>query len=172
MYKRSATTLGHLWPWHPGRCSRALLFITLVLLLSGCSKSQDDARKGNQDQLKEKTPSATASQETKEKGKPPTAATEGEATLTLAPLSENTFGVDLNNKAPVRLVQFTLNGITDAQVRTTSRTQGFVAKFTKDNAKVTILSPTGTAIPPGSGFIVEMSCDAGTATLSEVKIAK
>ena len=102
----------------------------------------------------------------------PTAAGSEEATITLAKTAQNTFGIDLKNSAPVRLVQFTLNGIEDAQIRSTARTEGFLIKFTKENSKVTILSASGNTIAPGSGFIAEMSCDAPTATLSDIKIAK
>jgi adenine deaminase len=154
------------------RYSTPLIILCLVFVAPGCKKSQDESMKGKEDKSTGKTLQDATKQESKEKVQLPTAAESEEATLTLVNISKNTFGIDLKNSAPVRLIQFTVNGIEDAQVRSTKRTDGFLIKFTKDNKKVTILSPSGNTIAPGSGFIVEMSCDAATATLSEIKIAK
>lgn len=152
--------------------STLLIILSLVFIALGCSKSQDESTTGNKEQSTANTLDDATRQKAKEKLQLPTAADSKEATLTLANISQNTFGIELQNSAPVRLVQFTINGIKDAQVRSTARTDGFLIKFTKDNTKVTILSPSGNTIAPGSGFIVEMSCDAPTATLSDIKIAK
>jgi hypothetical protein len=152
--------------------STPLIILCLIFVAPGCKKSQDESMKGKEEKSTEKTLQDTTKQETKEQLQLPTAVESEEATLTLVNISQNTFGIDLKNSAPVRLIQFTLNGIEDAQVRSTARTDGFLIKFTKDNKKVTILSPSGNTIAPGSGFVVEMSCDAAAATLSEIKIAK
>jgi len=157
------------WPVHP---SIALLILCLVFLAPGCNKSQDESITGKEEKRTEKTLDTPARKKAKEKMNLPTAAGSEEATITLANISQNTFGIELKNSAPVRLVQFTVNGVKDAQVRSTSRTDGFLIKFTKENTKVTILSPSGNTIAPGSGYIVEMICDAPTATLSDIKIAK
>jgi len=152
--------------------SLPLLILCLVFVAPGCNKSQDESVTGKEEKSTEKTLDTPARQKAKEKITPPTAAGSEEATITLANTAQNTFGIELKNSAPVRLVQFTLNGIEDAQIRSTARTEGFLIKFTKENSKVTILSPSGNTIAPGSGFIAEMSCDAPTATLSDIKIAK
>ena len=153
-------------------CSTPLLILSLVFLAPGCNTSQEESITGQGEISTEKKIDDATRQKAKEKLHLPTAAESEEATLTIANISQNTFGIELKNTAPVRLVQFTVNGIQDAQIRSTARTDGFLIKFTKDNTKVTILSPSGKTIAPGSGFIVEMSCDAPTATLSDIKIAK
>jgi len=152
--------------------STPLIILCLVFVAPGCNKSQDESITGKAEKGTEKTVDNPTRQKAKEKMNLPTAAGSEEATITLANIAQNTFGIELKNSAPVRLVQFTVNGIKDAQVRSTARTDGFLIKFTKENTKVTILSPSGNTIAPGSGFIVEMSCDAPTATLSDIKIAK
>jgi hypothetical protein len=152
--------------------STPLIILCLVFVAPGCNKSQDESITGQEEKSTEKPLGDSTKRKAKEKLHLPTGAGSEEATITLANISQNTFGIELKNSAPVRLVQFTVNGIKDAQIRSTSRTDGFLIKFTKENTKVTILSPSGNTIAPGSGFIVEMSCDAPTATLSDIKIAK
>ena len=152
--------------------STPLIIFCLIFVAPGCNKSQDESVTGQEAISTEKTRDDPTSQKAQEKLNLPTAVESEEATLTIANISQNTFGIELKNSAPVRLVQFTVDGIEDAQVRSTARTDGFLIKFTKDNTKVTILSPSGKTIAPGSGFIVEMSCDTPTATLSDIKIAK
>jgi hypothetical protein len=157
---------------HRAFYSTPLIILCLLVVAPGCNKSQDESLTGQEEKSTEKTLDNTTKQKAKEKLQLPTAVQGEEATLTLTNIAKNTFGIELKNTAPVRLVQFTVNGIEDAQVRSTARTDGFLIKFTKDNKKVTILSPSGNTIAPGSGLIVEMSCDAPTATLSDIKIAK
>jgi hypothetical protein len=157
---------------HRAFYSTPLIILCLIIAAPGCNKSQDESITGKEGKSTQKTRGDATKEKVKEKLQLPTAVQGEEATLTLTDISKNTFGIELNNSAPVRLVQFTVNGIKDAQVRSTARTDGFLIKFTKDNTKVTILSPSGNTIAPGSGFIVEMSCDAPTATLSDIKIAK
>ena len=157
---------------HRAYYSTLLIILCLLLVAPGCNKSQDESVMEKEKKSIEKKGAPATQRKAREKLQLPTAVKGEEATLTLTNISENSFGVELKNSAPVRLVQFSINGIEDAKVRSTARTEGFLIKFTKDNAKVTILSPSGNTIAPGAGFIVEISCDAPTATLSDIKIAK
>jgi len=157
---------------HRAFYATTLIILCLAFLAPGCKKSQDEPTKGKEEKSTEKTVQDATKQESKKKVQLPTAVAGEEAILTLVTISQNAFGVELKNTVPVRLIQFTVNGIEEAQVRPTARTEGFLTKFIKENRKVTILSPSGNTIAPGSGFIVELGCDAATATLSEIKIAK
>ena len=95
-----------------------------------------------------------------------------DAILKLVEVRENMCGIDLKNTVSVRGVQFTLEGVTIAEVRTTSRSEGFFASFNKENGKVIMASLSGDEIPPGKGSIAEIVCEkSGAAHLSEVKIA-
>ena len=95
-----------------------------------------------------------------------------DAMLQLVEARENMFGIDLKNNVSVRGVQFTLEGVTITEVRTTSRSKGFFASFNKDNGKVIMASLSGDEIHPGEGSIAEVVGDkSGAAHLSEVKIA-
>ena len=67
----------------------------------------------------------------KEKETTPKAQDEKKATLTVTQGPTNTIGIDLVNKVPVRGVQFTMNGVAMTEVRTTPRTEGFLAKFSE-----------------------------------------
>ena len=95
-----------------------------------------------------------------------------DAILNLVEVRENMFGIDLKNTVSVRGMQFTLEGVTITEVRTTNRSEGFFASFNKENGKVIMASLSGDEIPPGKGLIAEIVCDtSGSARLTEVKIA-
>lgn len=149
-----------------------LIILYLVFAAPGCKKSQDEPVGVKEGKSTAKTAGAAPGQDRKEKTELPTAVEGEEAVLTLVSISQNIFGLDLKNSTPVRLVQCTINGIEQATVRSTSRTESFLIKFTIDNKKLTILSPSGNTIPPGSGIIAEITCDSAAATISEIKIAK
>lgn len=96
-----------------------------------------------------------------------------DAILKLVEVSGNILGIDLTNNVPVRGVQFTLEGVKITEIRTTSRTEGFLASFNEDNGKVILASLSGGEIPTGKGLIAEILCDnGGSASLSEIKIVK
>lgn len=91
--------------------------------------------------------------------------------LKLVEIREQVSGVALTNPRPVRGVQFTVRGAAIAEVRTTDRSEGFLASFNQDNGRVIVTSLSGDEIPPGAGFIAEIVCDkSGAARLSEVKV--
>jgi hypothetical protein len=95
-----------------------------------------------------------------------------DAILNLVEVRENMFGIDLKNTVSVRGMQFTLEGVTITEVRTTNRSEGFFASFNKENGKVIMASLSGDELPPGKGLIAEVVCDkSGAARLSEIKIA-
>ncbi len=113
----------------------------------------------------------------KEKGKKkhqvPMIVESEEATLKIVNVSKNTVGIDLANKAPIRIVQFIIKGVEEVAVRPTSRTKGFLMKYVKENKKVIILSPSDRTIAPGTGLIAEIIYDkGGSASLSGIKIVK
>lgn len=79
--------------------------------------------------------------------------------------------VELRNDIPVRALQFTLTGVKITEVRTTSRTKGFLAKFNEQNGKVIILSTAAEEIAPGKGVVAEIACDKpASAKLADVNI--
>jgi len=135
MFKKCFTFIPFLTLQHRVCSATTLIILCLFFLAPGCTKSRDESMKGKEEKSTEKTLHNATQRESKEKLQLPTAAADEEASLTLVTVSQNTFGVELKNSAPVRLVQFSVNGIEDAQVRSTARTEGFLTKFTKDNKK-------------------------------------
>jgi hypothetical protein len=96
---------------------------------------------------------------------------EGETNLTLTKGSGSGVDLELSNDIAVRGVQFTLDGAKPSEIRTTSRTEGFFAKFNEKNGMVVLVSLSGKKISPGKGPIAEIVCDkAGSARLSNVKV--
>ena len=81
---------------------------------------------------------------------------EKKATLTLKPGEKNTFGVDLKNSIPVRGIQFTLSGLKMTEVRTASRTAGFLAKFNEETGIVILVSTAADEIAPGKGPVLKI----------------
>jgi hypothetical protein len=143
---------------------RKVYLIPLILCLSlagfSCKKSQEEPKKKVEKKVEKKSQAAT-----REESK--------ESTLGIVDVAENTVGIDLTNSVPVRGVQFTINGVKPTEVRTTSRTKGFMTDYNEKNGKVIMVSLSGNTITPGTGIIAEIICDkGGSASLSEVKIAK
>ncbi len=95
----------------------------------------------------------------------------GETTLTLAKGGPgNEVNLDLKNDVPVRGVQFTINGASPLEVRTTSRTEGFFTQY--KNGTVIMMSVSGKTIAPGTGPIAEVICsNADSASLSKITIS-
>ena len=81
---------------------------------------------------------------------------EKKATLTLKPDEKNTFGIDLKNSIPVRGIQFTLSGLKMTEVRTASRTAGFLAKFNEETGIVILVSTAADEIAPGKGPVLKI----------------
>lgn len=81
---------------------------------------------------------------------------EKKATLTLKPDEKNTFGIDLKNSIPVRGIQFTVNGLKMTEVRTASRTAGFLAKFNEETGIVILVSTAADEIAPGKGAVLKI----------------
>jgi len=102
----------------------------------------------------------------------PTPWGEGEKNLTLAPKgSGNIVNIELSNDVHVRGVQFTLNGANSTSIRTTSRTEGFLARVNEKNGKVVLVSLSGKKIEPGEGPIAEIVCNnPDSAVISNKKI--
>ena len=78
------------------------------------------------------------------------------STLTLIAGTGDTASVNLVNEVPVVAVQFKLNGAKLADVRTTSRTEGFSPQYNEKNGTVVLISLSGDMIQPGSGPIAEI----------------
>jgi hypothetical protein len=81
---------------------------------------------------------------------------EKKATLTLKPGEKNTFGIDLKNSIPVRGIQFTLSGLKMTEVRTATRTAGFLAKFNEETGIVILVSTAADEIAPGKGPVLKI----------------
>jgi len=97
---------------------------------------------------------------------------EKKATLKLKSGSGQSLGVELINTVPVRAVQFMVSGVKITEVRTTTRTTGFLAKFNEKNGSVILISTSEEKIAPGKGSITEIICDKpSSAQLSGIKIA-
>jgi len=136
------------------------LFLCLFLGGPSCKKSQEEPKTKIEKKVKKKP---QASREVKSE----------DATLKIVAGSGNTVGIDLTNTIPVRGVQFTIKGMKATEVRTTSRTAGFLADFNEKSGIVVLLSTSGKEIAPGTGLIAEIICDkGGSASLSEIKIGK
>ena len=139
-----------------------LILLILCLFLSGpgCKKSQDAAK-------------TEAGKKVEKASQAPAIEKDEESTLKIVASSDNVVGVDLTNKVPVKGVQFTIEGVKVNEVRTTSRTEGFLAEFNEINGKVILLSLSGNMIEQGTGPILEIICDKGdSARLSGVTIVK
>ncbi len=83
----------------------------------------------------------------------------GEPTLTIKADSKTTARVELANEMPVRGLQFTVMGAKVTEVRTTSRTKEFIAKFNEKNGMVLMVSTSASTIAPGKGPVAEIVCD-------------
>ncbi len=139
-----------------------LILLILCLFLSGpsCKKSQEAAK-------------TEAGKKVEKASQTPAIEKDEESTLKIVASSDNVAGVDLTNRVPVKGVQFTIEGVKVTEVRTTSRTEGFLAEFNEKNGKVILLSLSGNKIDQGTGPIVEIICDEGeSARLSGIKIVK
>lgn len=96
-------------------------------------------------------PAPTEKAVSKKKAEP-----EKKATLTLKPGEKNIFGIDLKNSIPVRGIQFTLSGLKMTEVRTASRTSGFLAKFNEETGIVILVSTAADEIAPGKGPVLKI----------------
>ena len=144
-----------------------LLFVFVVAGLPVIAKAEKATTKPQ----KEKSPV-----ETKQTEKAPVKKTQAKkATLEVGTVSGNTAFIELTNTVPVRGVQFTVNGVKLTEVRTTTRSAGFLAKFNEENGIVVMVSLTKEEMPAGKGPIAELvyqkAPPSGSAiSLSAVKI--
>lgn len=141
-----------------------LCLISLILCLflgsPSCKKSQEEPRTKVERKMEKKA------QDTME-------VDSKDATLKIVAGSGNVLGIDLTNNVPIRGVQFTIEGVKMIDVRTTSRTAGFLAEFNKEAGIVIMISTSGGKIAPGTGLIAEIISDkGGSANLSGIKIGK
>ena len=151
---------------------RNLCVIVLIVCFSlggaNCKKSQEE-----QMPKVEKTLEKKAVKTVKKKSQRIKAVKSGEATIKIVDGSGNVLGIELSNKVPVRGVQFTVEGVQMNEVRTTSRTTGFLSDFNKESGKVVMLSTSEEKISSGTGLIAEVVCDKkDSASLSEIKVVK
>ena len=137
-----------------------LISLILCLFLSGSSCKKNEVEEKADKKVEKK---ARDSRKVEDK----------DATLKIVAGSENVFGIDLNNNVPVRGAQFTIEGVKITEVRTTTRTEGFLAKFNKESGIVIMISTSGGKVAPGTGLIAEIIGDQkGSASLSKIKIAR
>ncbi len=135
------------------------LILCFFLVAPSCKKPQEAPRPKVEKKMEKKT------QDTME-------VDSKDATLKIVGGSGNVLGIDLTNNVPVRGVQFTIEGVKMTDVRTTSRTAGFLAEFNKESGIVIMVSTSGGKIVPGTGLIAEIISDKGvSANLSGIKIA-
>jgi len=140
-------------------CFSALI-LGLLLCGLGCKKAKEEQKIPVKEKVGEKT------QDTRMVGSK-------DAKLRIVADSGNVLDIDLTNNVPVRGVQFTIEGVKMTEVRTTSRTAGFLADFNKESGIVVMLSTSGDKIAPGTGPIAEVIYDnCGSARLSGIKISK
>jgi hypothetical protein len=136
------------------------LILCLFLGVPSCKKNKDEQKTTMKEKVEKK---AQDSRMVESK----------DATLKIVEGAGNTVGIDLANNVPVRGVQFAIEGVQMTEVRTTSRTAGFLADFNKESGIVIMASTSGDNIAPGTGLIAEIICDkGGSASLSGIKIAK
>jgi len=151
---------------------KILFFIVLIFcLFSGglsCKRKQVEQITGDEEKIEEKIEKIV------EKKPQATRRIKSEdATLKIVEESKNTLGIYLINKVSVGGVQFTLKGVKITELRTTSRTAGFVANYNKETGIIILVSTKGDKIAPGTGLIAEITCDRkGPASLSDIKIGK
>ncbi len=146
----------------------SLLIVCFSLGSANCKKSQEEQMPKVEKRV-EKKAGITVKKESRV-----TKVVESEdVTIEIVDRPGNVLGIELTNKVPVRGVQFTLEGVQMNEVRTTSRTTGFLADFNKGSGKVVMLSTAEEKISSGTGLIAEVVCDKkDSASLSGIKIVK
>ena len=139
-----------------------LISLILCLFLGGAScKTTNEEQK------------TTVKEKIEKKAQDSRMAESKDATLKIVEGSGNTIGIELMNNIYVRGVQFTIEGVKVTEIRTTSRTTGFLTKFNEESGIVIMVSTAGDKIAPGTGLIAEIVSDkGGSANLSGIKIAK
>ena len=154
-----------------------LLFLCILPSSPGCRQAQEEPgaipeKNPVQEQVRKKPlkiPETTA--ETKPQN--PMKLDSEDAKLKIVAGAENVLGVELENKVPIRGVQFTLMGAKITEISTTERTKGYFAKFNEATGKVILVSMSGDKIEPGTGPIAEIVCNKGAdASLSEITIVR
>lgn len=140
------------------------LILCFFLFAPSCKKPQEESRTKVTKKMEKKV--EKKAQDTME-------VDSKDATLKIVAGSGNVLGIDLTNNVPVGGVQFTIEGVQMNEVRTTSRTTGFLSDFNKESGKVVMLSTSKDKISSGTGLIAEVVCDKkDSARLSGIKIVK
>ena len=154
-----------------------LLILSILLCSSGCRQAQEESRsipekKPVQEQVQGKS-LKMLEKKTETQSQNPMKLDSEDAKLTIVAGSENMLGIKLENKVPIRGVQFTLMGPKIKEIRTTARTIEYFTKFNEATGKVILVSMAGNKIDPGKGSILEVVCNNGDdASLSAVTIVR
>ena len=154
-----------------------LLLLSVILCGPGCRKAQEEPASAQEKSAvqEEGTQKTLQMPEKKVEAKPqnPMQLDSGDAKLKIVPGGENVVGVELENKVPIRGVQFLLKDVKITEIRTTARTEGYLAKFNEATGIIILVDMSGKKIPPGTGPIAEVICDkAGSARLLDIKLAR
>ena len=154
-----------------------LLLLSIILCGTGCKQAQEksvarEEKSAVQEQIQEKAEAKPAKKAETKPQNPVKLASE-DAKLKIVAGAENVLGIELENKVPIRGVQFALQGVKITELRTTERTKGYISKFNEATGIIILVDMSGKTIPPGTGLIAEVVCDkGGSAQLSEIKLAR
>ena len=154
-----------------------LFLLSFILCGPGCRQAQEERgsvekKSAVQEQDKQKS---VQMPEKKTEAKPQNSMKldSEDAKLKIVPGGENIVGIELENKVPIRGVQFLLKDVKITEIRTTARTKGYLAKFNEATGIIILVDMSGKKIPPGTGPIAEVVCDkAGSARLLDIKLAR
>ncbi len=154
-----------------------LLLLSVILCGPGCRQAQEEPgsvaeKSAVQEQDKQKT---VQMPEKRAEAKPKNSMKldSEDAKLKIVSGGKTVVGIELENRVPIRGVQFLLEGVKITDIRTTARTVGYLAKFNEAPGIIIRVDMSGKKIPPGTGPIAEIVCDkAGSARLSDIKLAR
>jgi type II secretory pathway component GspD/PulD (secretin) len=92
--------------------------------------------------------------------------------LSLASTSRNSASIALSNEVNVGGVQFKVGGTQVTEVRTTARTEGFLATFDQKSGTVILADISGQTIAPGTGPIVEIVHSGGPVNITDKTVGE
>ena len=157
----------------------SIIFLFLCIFLSspGCRQAQEEPgatpEKNSVQEQVQKKPVKIPEKTAETKPQNPMELDSGDAEIKIIASGENLLGIELQNKVPIRGVQFILMEAKITEIRTTARTKGYFAKFNEATGKVILVSMSGDKIEPGTGPIAEIVCNKGAdASLSEITIVR
>ena len=154
-----------------------LLLLSVILCGPGCKQAQEEPASAEEKSAAQEQGKKESVQipEKKAEAKPQNSMKldSEDAKLKIVPGGENIVGIELENKVPIRGVQFLLKDVKITDIRTTARTEGYLAKFNEATGIIILVDMSGKKIPPGTGPIAEVVCDkAGSARLLDIKLAR